>query len=68
MRKRNLLLIPIFLFLLIVGLFIHGIYLNEVDWRDDIRRYHFNYDVEVTGLSGKEVNGTTVIMVPIPGI
>jgi len=28
--------------------------------------YHCDYSISVTGLSGKEVNGTTMIMVPIP--
>ncbi|WP_196296957.1 hypothetical protein [Methanosarcina barkeri] len=66
MRKRNLLLIPIFLILLVMGLFVHGIYMNEVDWRNDGQRYQCLYSVKVTGLSGREVQGMTVIMVPIP--
>jgi len=66
MRKRNILLIPIFLVLLIVGLFAHAIYMDQNDWREDTLRYNCGYTVSVTGLSGKEVQGTTVIMVPIP--
>ena len=66
MRKRNLLLILIFFVLIIVGIFVHGIYRDAVDWRDYGQRYHCFYTIEVTGLSGREVQGTTVIMVPIP--
>ena len=65
-RIRNLLLILIFFVLIIVGIFIHGIYRDQVDWRDDGQRYLCIYNVEVTGLSGKKVQGTTLIMVPIP--
>lgn len=66
MRERNILLILILFVLLIVGIFVHGIYRDFVDWRDDDQRYLCGYEVRVTGLSGREVNGTTVIMVPIP--
>lgn len=66
MRKRNLLLISMFFVLLIVGLFVHGIYMNEADWRNDGQKYQCLYSVKVMGLSGREVQGMTVIMVPIP--
>ncbi len=69
MRKRNLLLIPIFLTLLVVGILcFYSIYtINAgIHAREPTQRYYFDYDIKVTGLSGKEVNGTTVIMVPIP--
>ncbi len=49
-----------------MGIFVHGIYRDSVDWRDYGQRYLCDYDVKVTGLSGREVNGTTAIMVPIP--
>jgi len=65
-KKRNLLLIPILLVLLIVGIFAYAVIMDLLDWREDATRYYCRYDVEVTGLSGREVNGTTVIMVPIP--
>jgi hypothetical protein len=65
-RKRNLLLILIFFVLIIVGIFFHGIYRDQVDWRDYGQRYLCIYTVKVTGLSGREVQGNTVIMVPIP--
>jgi hypothetical protein len=68
--RKNLLLIPIFFTLLVTSvLFFYvvyaintGTYLN----REPVERYYFEYDIKVTGLSGKEVSGTTVIMVPIP--
>lgn len=66
MRKRNLLIITIFFVILIVGIFVHAIYMDLNDWREDTARYNCGYTVEVTGLSGREVNGTTVIMVPLP--
>ena len=66
MRKRNLLLIPIFFVLLIIGIFAYAVCMDLKDWREDATRYHCDYDVKVTGLSGREVNGTTMIMVPIP--
>ncbi|AAM03954.1 hypothetical protein [Methanosarcina acetivorans] len=66
MRERNFLFIFIFFILLTVGTFVHGIYRDQVDWRNDVQRYHCFYHVRVTGLSGREVEGTTVIMVPIP--
>ncbi|AKB54172.1 MULTISPECIES: hypothetical protein [Methanosarcina] len=66
MRKRNILLIFVFFIFLIMGIFVHGIYRDSVDWRDYGQRYLCDYDVKVTGLSGREVNGTTAIMVPIP--
>jgi len=66
LRKRNLLFIGVFLLFLIGGIFAHAIYMDAKDWRNQGQRYHCIYEVSVSGLSGKEVNGTTVIMVPIP--
>lgn len=66
MKKRNLLLICVFFIFLIGSIFVHSIYMDAKDWRDPGQRYHCMYEVGVNGLSGKEVNGTTVIMVPIP--
>ncbi len=66
MRKRNLLLIPIFFVFLIIGIFAYAVCMDLKDWREDATRYYCRYDVEVTGLSGREVNGTTMIMIPIP--
>jgi hypothetical protein len=69
-RRKNLLRIPIFFIIFVIGiLFFYAIYAINTGMylnREPVQRYHFNYDVEVTGLSAKEVNGTTVIMVPIP--
>lgn len=73
-EKKNLLFIPIFFTFFVIGillllLFFYAIYaINTGTYlgREPGQRYFFSYDVEVTGLSGKKVNGTTVIMVPIP--
>jgi len=40
--------------------------MDSIDWRDRDQRYHCVYDVTVGGLSGRDVLGPTVIMVPIP--
>ncbi|MDQ1251092.1 MAG: hypothetical protein QG646_161 [Euryarchaeota archaeon] len=66
MRKRVLLLIPIFFALIFAGIYAHAIYLDAQDWRDEGQRYKCLYLTKVTGLSGREVQGQTVIMVPIP--
>jgi hypothetical protein len=66
MRKRNLVLITIFFALLIAGTFVYAKYTNEYVWRDPALRYHCDYILRVSGLSGREAQGTTVIMVPIP--
>lgn len=66
MRNKNLLLIPILFVLLIVGIFTHAIIMDLKDWREDGTRYQCGSDIRVTGLSGREVEGTTMIMVPIP--
>lgn len=66
MRIKKLLLIPIFFVLLIMGIFVHAIYMDDHDWRERGQRYSCIYDVKVSGLSGREVQGTTEIMVPIP--
>ncbi len=47
-------------------IFVYTLYMDQVDWREPGQRYLCGCDVKVTGLSGKEVQGTTVIMVPIP--
>jgi len=70
MRKRNLLLITAFLILLVGGIVVsiwfHATYMDAKDWRDRGQRYNCLYDVHIGGLSGREVMGSTVIMVPIP--
>lgn len=70
MKKRNLLIISIFFVCLVVGtLFAYAMYainMGMYNSREPSQRYYFSYDIEVTGLSGRHVNGTTVIMVPIP--
>ncbi|WP_240664305.1 hypothetical protein [Methanosarcina sp. MSH10X1] len=49
-----------------MSILFHSIYMDAKDWRDDGQRYLCFYEVEVTGLSGKDVPEPTVIMVPIP--
>lgn len=67
MKRGKLIFITLFLlFILLTGLFIHALMLNANDWRERGQRYNYGYSVEVNGLSGKEVTGTTIIMVPIP--
>lgn len=44
----------------------HAVYATLNDWREPVNRYYCDYDIKVTGLSGREAQGTTVIMVPIP--
>ncbi|QIB91630.1 hypothetical protein FQU78_11805 [Methanosarcina mazei] len=51
---------------LIGSIFAHAIYMDAKDWRSQAQRYHCIYNIGVSGLSGNEVSGTTVIMVPIP--
>lgn len=66
MRIKKLLLIPIFFVLLVMGIFVHAIYMDDHDWREHGQRYDCIYEVKVSGLTGREVQGTTIIMVPIP--
>ena len=66
MRKRNLLFIAILIILFVGGIFTHAIYMDAIDWRDRGQRYYCIYQVSVGNLSGREVEGTTVVMVPIP--
>ena len=67
MRKRNLLLIAILFIFLIVGILIGIInYAINKEAYYESEPYHCSYSISVTGLSNKEVNGTTMIMAPIP--
>lgn len=73
MKKRTLLLVAILFILLLVGIadILVGLFADNINnksyvWREPVQRYYYGYNVEVTGLSGNEVNGTTVVMVPIP--
>lgn len=67
MKIRNFLLISIiFIFLIVViliGIINYGI--NKEAYYES-EPYHCYYSISVTGLSNKEVNGTTMIMTPIP--
>lgn len=40
--------------------------MNLREWRSDDLRPHYEYTVQIKGLSGKEASGTTKIIVPIP--
>ncbi|MDW7732318.1 MAG: hypothetical protein SCH66_07805 [Methanolobus sp.] len=65
MKNRYIIYGVIFLMLI----FISGVFLVETnlsEWRSDYRRYHYTYSVQIDGLSGREIEGTTTIMVPIP--
>lgn len=70
MRIRNLLLSSLLITLLVVGiLFAYAIYainMGAYYGREPVQRYYCSYDIKVTGFSGREVTGTTTIMVPIP--
>jgi hypothetical protein len=65
-RARNLLFIAILIILFVGGIFAHAIYMDAKDWRDRGQRYYCIYKVGVGGLSGRVVEGTTEVMVPIP--
>jgi hypothetical protein len=49
-----------------VWILFYAIFTNPYVLREPIDRYYGFYEIKVTGLSGKEVHGTTVIMAPIP--
>ncbi|KXS40852.1 MAG: hypothetical protein AWU59_2364 [Methanolobus sp. T82-4] len=65
-QKRKLLFFAFIIFLLSVSLFIHALNENAKLWREDGQRDHFIYSVHIEGLSGKKVNGTATILVPLP--
>ena len=44
----------------------HALNENAELWRENGQRDRFIYDVRIEGLSGKKVNDTTIIMVPLP--
>lgn len=52
--------------LFVAGMWFHAIYMDAQDWRDRGQRYNCQYDVSVGGLSGRDMLGPTIIMVPIP--
>lgn len=64
MKKKIIASVLIVLLILLSSLYI--IEMNLRDWRSDDLRPHYEYSVEISGLSGKEVSGTTKILVPIP--
>lgn len=54
------------LLVLIVGMLLYTSNMNAAAWREPGQRDTYIYNVHVEGLSGREVEGTTTIMVPIP--
>lgn len=70
MTKKDRYFIALFLILVVggipVSIFLHSGYMDSIDWRDRGQHYHCVYDVRIGGLSGRDVLGPTVIMVPIP--
>ena len=56
-------------FLILLLILLSGLYVVEMnlrDWRSDDLRPHYEYSVQISGLSRNEVSGTTKILVPIP--
>lgn len=70
MTEKDRYFIAIFFIILVgiipVSIFLHSGYMDLIDWRDRGQRYNCGYSVSVGGLSGRDVLGPTVIMVPIP--
>ena len=64
MKKKYIFLIISLTLILVVGLYF--VEMNLREWRSDYRRYHYYYEVEIKGLSGRGATGTTEILVPIP--
>lgn len=58
--------IAFLLAILLVALIANATYLNAMEWRSNDKRDSCFYNVDIYGLSGKEVAGTTIILVPIP--
>ena len=54
----------ILLLILLSGLYV--VEMNLRDWKSDDLRPHYEYSVQISGLSGNEVSETTKILVPIP--
>ncbi|ADI75143.1 conserved hypothetical protein (plasmid) [Methanohalobium evestigatum Z-7303] len=66
-KSRNKLLISgITVIILFFSIFVHIAILNFDMWRSADERNSCTYDVEITGLSDKNVTGNTTILVPIP--
>jgi len=64
--NKSILIAAFVLVILIIGLFMNAIHQNAIDWCSVDERNCCFYNINVHGLSGKEVTGTTTIMVPIP--
>jgi hypothetical protein len=70
MKTAKPLLIGIFivsvLLVLVVSTLLYTLNMNDAAWREPGQRDMYIYNVHVEGLSGREVEGTTTIMLPIP--
>jgi len=70
MTKKDRYFIALFLILVAgsipMSIILHSIYMDSIDWRDRGQRYNCIYNVNIGGLSGRDVLGPTIIMVPIP--
>lgn len=61
------LVIILLFFIVAASLFVYIYLIADMgEWRNDNLRNNYNYRVEITGLSGRHAEGTTIVMVPIP--
>lgn len=63
---KNIFVAFLLLAILVFVFIANALYLNSLEWRSDDKRDSCYYSVNIGGLSGKEVTGTTIILVPIP--
>lgn len=52
--------------LIFLSFTVHGLVRNFAEWDGYYQRDYYRYSVNISGLEGKIVNGTTKILVPIP--
>lgn len=64
MRKSIVVLSLVLLLIILSGLLI--VEMNLREWRSDDLRPHYEYTVDISGLSGTESSGESRILVPIP--
>lgn len=67
-KKQDPKLVIILLFFIVAASLFVYIYLiaDMNEWRSDELRNNYNYEVKITGLSGRHAVGPTIVMVPIP--
>ena len=68
MKNKDYKLAIILLFFIVAAsLFVYIYFIADMnEWRSDELRNNYNYEVRVTGLSGRHAVGQTIVMVPIP--